>query len=150
MTSKNLPQALAFVDAVARRDPDAVTALMAPDGTFIDHAMGQIFKGREQIKVLASSWFRAFPDQQPADLRTTDAGETVVVQLTWLGTHAGPLGELPATGGRMALPACNVFRFDPRGELREVECYYCGARLLSQLGQSAPPVSHPARSGSQS
>jgi hypothetical protein len=73
-----------------------------------------------------------------SDIRITgprylDAGQTMVCTFTVVGTHDGPLGPFPATGGWFALPLCELWHFDPSGRVVGGDLYYWSER--GEMGQ---------------
>ena len=73
------------------------------------------------------------------EVRATYApsADVAICELVGLGTHTGPLDELPPTGRRIALPGCNVVEVRDGKILREREYFDTGA-LMHQLGADAP------------
>jgi predicted ester cyclase len=65
------------------------------------------------------------------------SGVTVIFELTWRGTHTGVLqtaaGEIPATGKRIEIRACQFIEvaFD---KARNIRHYFDMATMLAQLG----------------
>jgi hypothetical protein len=69
--------------------------------------------------------------------RYIDAGQTVVCTFTVTGTHNGRLGPFPATGKQFALQLCEMWHFDPAGQVVGGDLYYDQVSLLTQLGLMA-------------
>ena len=65
------------------------------------------------------------------------AGNTVTLELTWRGTHKGPLltptGALPPTGRTIEIRACQVVDV-AEGKVVGIRHYFDMALLLEQLG----------------
>ena len=64
-------------------------------------------------------------------------GDTVVLELTWRGTHKGPLqtptGQIAATGKPIEIEACQVYRIAD-GKPQSMRQYFDMATMLQQLG----------------
>lgn len=63
MTSNEISIVEAFIAAINRRDPYAISDLMTDDHTFIDSS-GRIQSGRESMTTRWKEYFRIFPDYQ--------------------------------------------------------------------------------------
>jgi predicted ester cyclase len=65
------------------------------------------------------------------------AGNTIVLELTWRGTHRGPLqtptGQIPATNKPIEIRACQVVEVKD-GKVQLVRHYFDMATMLAQLG----------------
>ena len=83
-------------------------------------------------------WAQAFPDSKGSFDRTHVAGnDTVVLELTWRGTHQGPLetpmGSIPATGKKIEIRAVAIIEL--KGEKARTQRHFFDmATLLQQLG----------------
>jgi steroid delta-isomerase-like uncharacterized protein len=68
------------------------------------------------------------------------SGNTVTLELTWRGTHTGPLqtptGALPPSGKTIGIRACQVVEVAD-GKVQAVRHYFDMATLLQQLGAFA-------------
>ena len=60
---------------------------------------------------------------------------------TVAGTHDGPLGPFPSTGGKFALALCELWHFNPSGQVVGGDLYYDQVSLLTQLGLMPQPSS---------
>ncbi len=65
------------------------------------------------------------------------SGNTVVIELTWHGTHTGPLnlpsGPVPGTGNSIEIRSCNVFEITGDKASMQRQYFYMGT-MLRQLG----------------
>ena len=82
-------------------------------------------------------WAAAFPDSKATFNSAQASGDNVVLEVTWQGTHQGPLqtpkGAIPATGKRIDIRACIVC--ETAGEKAKVQRqYFDMATMLQQLG----------------
>ena len=79
----------------------------------------------------------AFPDVIGTITNTIELGDQVVQEITWTGTHNGPLatpdGEIPATGKSQTTPAVMVSEYDG-DQLKESRHYFDMMSLMAQIG----------------
>jgi ketosteroid isomerase-like protein len=78
--------ALAFVDTINRHDIDGLVALMTEDHCFVD-GLGQIVRGREQMKDGWIGYFGWFPDYSIKLDQMLSRGNVVGLFGTAQGTH---------------------------------------------------------------
>lgn len=84
---------------------------------------------RDHLAVLTA----AFPDLELVVERLHHSDDAVIVEGRSVGTHAGDFLGLPATGLRMDVRACVVYRFDGDRMTNET-VYFDLATQLRQLG----------------
>jgi len=99
-----------------RRDPSALAADHAPDGTFESPATGLV-RGRQAIETVYSSWFTGFPDLL---LRWDDAvidGNRAVFFWTLTGTASGPFYGIVGSGTQVTATGAADYRFSDEGIL---------------------------------
>ncbi|MGH7629002.1 MAG: ester cyclase, partial [Gemmatimonadales bacterium] len=98
--------------AYGRKDWDAVKASITSDFVYDEVATDRKVQGADAVMPLWRGWATAFPDSAPTFHCALVSGNTVVLELTWTGTHTGPLespkGAIAATGKRINMRACNV------------------------------------------
>jgi steroid delta-isomerase-like uncharacterized protein len=137
------PQALiaaarAPVEAYSDKDWKQVKASITPDFRYEEMATGRKTAGADAAIELWKGWADAFPDSR-AEFRDAYVAEhgTVVLELTWKGTHRGalqtPTGSIAATGKQIDVPACVVVQVED-GKARSQRHYFDMATLLRQLG----------------
>ncbi len=86
---------------------------------------------------LCQGWKEAFPDGKGTIRQIAASGNTVVQEITWEGTHTGPLvtpnGTLPASNRQIAVPATLWYRF--HGDtIEEIHHHLDLMTMLQQLG----------------
>jgi steroid delta-isomerase-like uncharacterized protein len=118
---------------------DAVRAAITRDFVYDEVATQRKAQGTDQVIGLWQGWAAAFPDAKATFDNTLVSGNSVVLEVTWRGTHQGPLrtpaGSLPATGKRIEVRACAVVELD--GQKAKLQRHYFDmATLLQQLGVS--------------
>lgn len=121
-----------MLDAVTRRDFDALRALYHEDYTYTA-SDGEERAGADAGVAVAQMYTRAFPDLT-LDVRhryaTADAS---VIEFTARGTHEDDLDGIPATGKRVEVSVCNVIEARDGTILKERE-YFDSQAMMRQLG----------------
>jgi steroid delta-isomerase-like uncharacterized protein len=116
---------------------DKVKASITADVHFDEVATSRKTKGAEETIALWKGWAEAFPDSKATFHGAHVSGNTVALEVTWKGTHKGPLqmpkGVVPATGKTIEIRACAIV--EVAGEkVKEQRHYFDMATLLQQLG----------------
>jgi steroid delta-isomerase-like uncharacterized protein len=75
----------------------------------------------------------AFPDQRHEMIALRHAEDAVIVEFFLLGTHRGPLGPVPPTGGEFKVRMTAFFVFDENEQLVTERIYFDQLTLLRQL-----------------
>jgi predicted ester cyclase len=142
MAASNVETYRAGHEAFNRRDFEAMTKQYASSIAWTDHPQGRTFRTPREFKDdFLPGWVRASSDIRITGPRYLYAGHAVVCTFTVVGTHDGPLGPLPATGNRFALPLCELWHFDAGGRVVGGDLYYDQVSLLTQLGLLPQPSS---------
>lgn len=133
-----LDAARAVIEAFNSKDWDRARATITPDFDYDEVATGRRLTGAEATLEAWRGWAAAFPDSNGSYRALHVAGnDTVVVEVTWSGTHRGPLptpgGTIQPTGRSIAVPACMVFEI-ANGKARAQRHYFDMVTLLRQLG----------------
>jgi len=106
------------------------------EGGYARNVPAQMDLRGEDIALVAGGMAAAFPDIHRDILGIDIAGDTVVVELAIQGTHRGtlmtPEGPVPATGRRIDVPCCDVFRMKD-GKVAAFHCYNAASILQKQL-----------------
>lgn len=115
----------------------AVKDSLTPDFTYDEIATGRKVQGVDPAITLFKGWATALPDSKATFHNAYASGDTVVMEVTWHGTHQGPLqtpkGAIPPTGKRIEIRSCIVCEM--AGEKVKVERqYFDMATMLRQLG----------------
>ena len=94
-------------------------------------------KGIDAFRQMGEAFRAAAPDNRLEALHTWEAGDTVIVEGVYTGTHtgalAGPGGVIPATGRSFSLPYVDIFQ-GRDGKLVSHRIYWDNATFLAQLG----------------
>jgi ketosteroid isomerase-like protein len=126
---------LTHYDAVNRADIDAVVAGYTNDCEII--TPGGTLRGSAGRRLLAESFITAAPDAKLTALNLFEAGDTVIVEGEYAGTHTGPLtgagGTIPATGRAFRFPFCELLQIRG-GKIASHRVYWDNVLFLGQLG----------------
>lgn len=123
--------------AYNKKDWEATRASI--DSGYVYDEVGTLRKMRGAEEVLAGwrGWATALPDSTAEIHNAFASGNAVVLELTWRGTHTGPLqtagGTIAATGKRIEIRACQVTEI-ANGKARATRHYFDMGTLLRQLG----------------
>ncbi|HEU5171833.1 MAG TPA: ester cyclase [Gemmatimonadales bacterium] len=116
---------------------DAVRSSVTADFVYDEVASHRKVEGVEQAITLWQGWAAAFPDSKAVFHNTLVSGDSVVLEVTWQGTHKGPLqtpsGPVAPTGRRIEIPACIVIELTGT-KARLQRHYFDMATLMQQLG----------------
>jgi steroid delta-isomerase-like uncharacterized protein len=137
------PQALteaakALIVAYNDKNWEKAKAAITPDFLYDEVGTGRRVEGADPTLAAWKGWAQAFPDSKGSFDRTYVAGnDTVVLELTWRGTHQGPLGtamgNIAATGKSIEVRAVAIVEM--RGEkARSQRHFFDMATLLQQIG----------------
>jgi steroid delta-isomerase-like uncharacterized protein len=123
--------------AYNQKDWNAVRASITPDFIYDEVGTGRKVQGVDQTITLFKGWAEAIPDSKATVDNAVASGNTVLLELTWRGTHSGPLqtpkGSFAATGKKIEIRACAVVEL-VNGKAKVQRHYFDMATLLQQLG----------------
>jgi len=124
------------VDAFNRGDWEGVRAGLASDSHYDELGTQRKIDGPEKIVELFKGWKQAFPDAVGTVTSTVSSGDKAALEVTWRGTHTGPLataeGTIPASGKRQETPAAFFFTF-AGDKIKESRHYFDSLTLLKQI-----------------
>jgi steroid delta-isomerase-like uncharacterized protein len=131
-----------FVAAFNDHDESRIRELNAENTVF--EAPGDVHvEGREAATQYAMAWLNAFPDARLNVKNELVAGDWVVQEFTFEGTHEGTLGgqagEIPATHRRLNGRGVQIFRVE-NDAVVDTRLYYDQVQLLTQLGLMPEPA----------
>ena len=125
------------VIAYNEKDWDRARAALAPEVVYDELGTQRKVKGVDDVLTTWQGWATAMPDSRATFRSELVSGNTAVLEITWTGTHKGPLmmpdGEIPATGKKMELHACQVVEV-ANDRVKSVRHYFDLGTLLDQLG----------------
>lgn len=129
--------AKASLKAYSEKNWDALRDLCAPGIVYEEFATHRKIQGVDNFLKTLQQWATAFPDSKATIHNAYVSGNTVVLEITWRGTHKGPLatpgGQIAPTGKTTEVPACQVFEIE-HGKGKLLRHYFDMATLMQQLG----------------
>jgi steroid delta-isomerase-like uncharacterized protein len=131
-----------FVEAFNAHDEARIRELNAEHGVF--EAPGDVqLEGRDANTEYAMSWLNAFPDARLNVHNELAAGNWVVQEFTFEGTHTGPLqtpmGEVPATGRSLKGRGAQIFKVEDDAVV-DTRLYFDQVQVMTQLGLMPEPT----------
>ena len=125
------------VIAYNEKDWNRARAALAPEVVYDEVGTRRKLEGVDDVLTAWKGWATAIPDSRATFHSETVSGNTAVLEITWKGTHSGPLntgkGEIPATGKKIELRAIQVVDVaDDR--VKSVRQYFDMGTLLQQIG----------------
>jgi steroid delta-isomerase-like uncharacterized protein len=125
------------VDAFNAGDWEGCKAALASDALYDEVATSRRLQGVADIIAGWQTWKEAMPDTKGTVTSAFATANTVVLEITWRGTHTGPLqglgGTVPATGKQQTTRAAWVLNFDG-GKIKESRHYFDMLSLMQQIG----------------
>jgi steroid delta-isomerase-like uncharacterized protein len=125
------------VDAFNSGDWEQMQALLASDSRYDELGTQRMVEGSQKIVELFKGWKTAFPDAVGTVTSAVANGNTAALEVTWKGTHTGPLetaeGTIPASGKRQETPAAFFLTFEGE-KIKESRHYFDSLTLLKQIG----------------
>jgi steroid delta-isomerase-like uncharacterized protein len=131
-----------WIEAFNAHDEQRLRELEAENATL--EAPGDVqLHGRDAVSEYAISWFTAFPDARLEVTNVFAAGDWVVQECTFTGTHTAPMqtpmGEVPATNRTLTGRSVQVARVE--GDVvAETRLYYDQVQVMTQLGLMPEPA----------
>ncbi len=125
------------VDAFNTGDWEQMQAMLASDSHYDELGTQRKIEGSEKIVELFKGWKTAFPDAVGTVTSSVASGNTAALEVTWKGTHTGPLetaeGTIPASGKSQETPAAFFLTFEG-DKIKESRHYFDSMTLLKQIG----------------
>ena len=125
------------VAAFSSGDWERVRAGLAPDSLYHELGTERKVEGAEKIVELFKGWKQAFPDAVGTVTSAVASGDMAALEVTWKGTHTGPLvsadGTIPASGKSQETPAGFFLTF-AGDKIIESRHYFDSMTLLKQIG----------------
>lgn len=131
-----------FIEAFNAHDQQRIRELNADEAVF--EAPGEIkIEGGDAATEYAMGWVRAFPDARITVHNELVAGDWVVQEFTFTGTHqetlVSPAGEIPATHKSLNGRGVQIFRIE--GEtVVDTRLYFDQVQVMTQLGLMPEPA----------
>jgi steroid delta-isomerase-like uncharacterized protein len=131
------------IEAFSAGDWERFKAPLSSDAVYEELATQRKVQGPDQIVEASKGWKEAFPDAKGTISKVTEGADTVVLEITWQGTHTGDLvssmGAIPPSQKRVKLDAIQVVRF--KGDkVVETRHFFDLMTLLAQIGALPVPA----------
>jgi steroid delta-isomerase-like uncharacterized protein len=125
--------AQSYFDGWNRRDPAAVLATMAADGTYTDPTTGGPLSG-DAFAGYMKGLFSAFPNVS-FEVASVGLAAPDLVAAQWImrGTNSGSMMGLPPTGKRIELKGADFIRV-AGDKIRSIDGYFDAGEIPRQLG----------------
>lgn len=119
----------------------ATYSVALTDNTLLESPRIQA-RGPEEIIQYVRGVKEAYPDIRASATNVLACGNTLVRELTWEGTNAGPMktpqGTIPATNRRITFKGVVLLEASNDGKVVALREYYDRAAIMAQLGIGAP------------
>lgn len=131
-----------FLDAFNAHDEQRMRALTAENAIF--EAPGDVkLEGGDATTEYAMAWLNAFPDARITVHNELVAGDWVVQEFTFTGTHEStlmsPVGEIPATHKTLNGRGVQIFRVEEEA-VADTRLYFDQVQVMTQLGLMPEPA----------
>lgn len=127
---------LRYYRLVNERRFDELQALAADD--YVGHGLGGA-GGAEALRRDTEGFVSAFPDIEFTIEDSIVEDDKVAVKTTMRATHQGPFAGVPASGNRVEVGSCDVFRVVD-GKIAEAWTLCDSGTLLMQIGAIPMPA----------
>lgn len=125
-----------YLDAWQRRDWAGMSALFGEHGDYQDPYLKDPLVGGLSVASYSKNTWRGLPDIRFDVWEIIPAGANqVTLHYAMRGTNLGPIGDYPATGRALDIPALALITVEG-DRIRSVRNYYDRARFGSQLGHA--------------
>ena len=137
MSEQDLKQiARGFIEAFNRSDWDGCKKTLTSNSVYDEVGTSRRIQGVNEIISSLQGWKEAMPDVKGTVTNNIVSGNTAVLEVTWQGTHTGPLqtpsGTIEATGKQQTTRASFVMNFDGE-KIEESKHYFDMLSFMQQL-----------------
>jgi len=123
--------------AYSAKDWDKVQRSITANFVYDEVGTARRVQGIDNVIPVWKGWATAMPDSKATFNAAHVSGNTVVLEVTWTGTHTGPLdlptGTVAGTGKQIDLRAAAIFEIT-NGKASTQRHYFDMATMLKQLG----------------
>ena len=125
------------VEAFNVSDWARAKALMTDDSLYDEVGTQRRIQGAEEVIAAQQGWKQAMPDVKGTVTNAIASGNTVVLEVTWEGTHTGPFegptGSIPPSGKRQVTPSAWILNFEG-DKVKDSHHYFDMVTFLRQIG----------------
>ncbi len=122
-----------YLDAWNSHDGGQVTAFMAEEVTYADHAGGAVYRGRDEVRSYVEQTHDFSSDYRFETVSFQTDGRRFAVEWEMFGTNTGVSGGYPATGKRYRFPGASIGLLDADGNIIASSDYWNLAAYLVQV-----------------
>ena len=131
------------IEAFSAGDWKRFKAPLREDAVYEELATQRRIQGADQIVEATKGWKEAFPDAKGTITKVIESGDSVVLEVTWEGTHDGdlvsPMGTIPASHKRTKVQAVQIVTF--KGDkVSETRHFFDLMTILAQIGAVPMPA----------
>lgn len=125
-----------LLEAFNEGDWEAFRAGVTEDVVYVEAGTGRTIEGADAYLALCHGWRTAIPDVRGTVRRSLEGDGVVAQEVTWVGTHDGPLptpnGDIPPTGRPISVDA--TLWVETRGDaVAEVHHHLDVMALMAQI-----------------
>jgi steroid delta-isomerase-like uncharacterized protein len=125
------------VEAYSVGNWQRLKALLAPDVVYHEVGSQRRLQGADQLIEAYQGWKQFAPNGMGTITKALTSGNSVALEVTWTGTHTGPLvgtgGTIPPSGKSWSLPGAQLITFQG-DKIKELHQYFDMLTLLQQIG----------------
>jgi steroid delta-isomerase-like uncharacterized protein len=125
------------IGAFNKGDWELMRGILVSDPRYEEFGTDRKVEGPEQIIELFKGWKQAFPDAAGTVTSAFASGDEAAVEVTWKGTHTGPLttaeGTIPASGNTQETRGAVFYSFDG-DKIKSMRQYFDSLTLMKQIG----------------
>ena len=137
MSEQDLKQiARGFIEAFNRSDWEGCKETLTSNSVYDEVGTSRRVQGVNEIISSLQGWKEAMPDVKGTVTNNIASGNTAVLEVTWQGTHTGPLqtpsGTIEATGKQQTTRSSFVMNFDGE-KIEESKHYFDMLSFMQQL-----------------
>jgi steroid delta-isomerase-like uncharacterized protein len=125
------------LEAFNDKNWDRVREVVAPNVVYDEVGTHRTINGVNDVVDAWKGWATAIPDSTASFDRATADGDTVTLEVTWRGTHTGPLqtpnGTIPPSGKPIEVRAAQVVEVAD-GKAKRIRHYFDMGTILHQIG----------------
>jgi steroid delta-isomerase-like uncharacterized protein len=126
-----------LIDAFNAKDSERFKKQLASNVVYDEVGTNRKSHGADAWLQVWEQWRSAFPDVKGTITNAVASGNTVVQEITWQGTHGGPLasptGTVKPSGKRQITRTSLVLVFE-NDRVKESRLYFDMLSLLQQIG----------------
>ena len=132
MTTSNDNLLKQWIEAENSHDVEKVLPFLTDDILIEDVTFGVVMKGKDDIKQIYPTLFKAAPDFKLEPKAWVTDDKSFAMEIVYSGTQKGDFPGLPATGKRFSVRTCSFGEFE-NGKIKGRRDYWDMVTLREQL-----------------